>query len=75
MPVFAVNRLTRFSCRYRVLRSSPLEFKMRISNFLIVASGLSTIVLGIALMSVVLTVTFQSAVHSTHNMMDQHSAL
>ena len=47
---------------------------MRVANFLIVASGLSTMFLGIALTSVVLTATFQSAAHSTHNRMDQRSS-
>jgi len=50
-----------------------MEFKMRVANFLIVASGLSTMFLGIALMSVVLTATFQSTVHSTSSRMEQHS--
>jgi hypothetical protein len=51
-----------------------MEFKMRAANFLIVASGLSTIFVGIALLSVVLTATFQS-VHSAPNRMYQHSPL
>jgi len=54
---------------------SPMEFKMRAADFLIVAAGLSTMFLGIALTSVVLTATFQTAVHSTHNRVDQHSPL
>ena len=50
---------------------SPVEFKMPVANFLIVAAGLSTMFLGIALASVALTATFQSVVHSTHNRLDQ----
>ena len=52
-----------------------MEFQIRAANFLIVASGLSAMFLGIALTSVVLTATFQSAVHSTHNRVDQHAPL
>jgi hypothetical protein len=63
--VFALLRCAAFSL---------MELKMRVASFLIVAAGLSTMFLGIALMSVVLSTTFQSAVHSTHNM-DQHSPL
>jgi hypothetical protein len=52
-----------------------MELKMRVTNFLIIASGLSTMYLGVALMSVMLTATFQWAVHSTHNRMEQHAQL